>query len=102
MKIHFQRCGGLAGLVMEATLDTASMPPEKASELTQLVNSANVFSAPEKLSAAPGGADDFEYHLAIEDGGRQHSMVLDGRATPPEMKPLMRWLTTAASPRKSA
>jgi hypothetical protein len=102
MKIHFQRSGGLAGVVMEAVLDTASLPAEKAGELEKLVQSANVFSAPENLVGPQGSADDFQYRIAIEDGARRHSIVLDGQATPAEMKPLVRWLTAAALPKKKS
>jgi len=102
MKIFFQRSGGIAGMVIEASLDTASLGAEKSGELLRLVESANALSLPEKLSGPAGSADDFEYQLVIDDGKKKHSVVFDGRAMPAELKPLVRWLTAAAAPKKSA
>jgi hypothetical protein len=102
MRIFFQRSGGIAGTVMETTLDSAELSPEQIAELTNLIESASFFSQPEKLEGPPGSADDYEYRLSVEDGTRKHAMVFDRQATPTEMKPLVRWLSATAAPKKSA
>jgi len=95
MRIHFERSGGLAGLRLQHEIDTASLSPAEAQEVTQMVNSAHFFELPPAIRAAQSGADRFRYKLSVDSGTQQHSIEVDDAAMPEDLRPLLRWLTAA-------
>ena len=102
MRIHFERTGGFAGMRVTATIDTESLSPEEASELQEMVNAASFFDLPEVIEAPNGGADRFQYRLTVEDAGRSHTVRVGEAASPDELRPLLRRLTTLARSSRSS
>ncbi len=98
MRIHFERSGGFAGLRLEATVDTASLPAEMADTLRRLVQAAHVFDLPAVMAPEGPGADRFCYQLTVEDSGRRQSIEACEPAIPGELWPLLRFLTARARP----
>ncbi len=96
MRIHFERSGGFAGLRLEATVDTETLPAETADTLRQLVRAAHVFDLPALMAPANPGADRFCYQLTIEDRGRRRVIEACESAIPGELQPLLRFLTARA------
>jgi hypothetical protein len=71
MKVTLQEYGGIAAGIRRPprTLDTATLAPAQAEELTRLVFAATAASA--GGDAGPGRARDaMSYEMTIEDGGR--------------------------------
>lgn len=95
MNIHFERSGGFAGLRLQHELDTNSLPPAEAEEITRLVDSAHFFELPPTLRATQPGADRFRYKLSVNSGTQNHSVELDDAAAPASLRPLLSWLTAA-------
>jgi hypothetical protein len=100
MHIHFERSGGLAGLRLTTTVDSATLSSDDARKLQELIGTAQFFSLPAMLTAKTPGADRFQYTLTVETQGRQHTITVDEGAAPPTLRPLLNWLTTAAKTRK--
>jgi hypothetical protein len=68
MKITVRRSGGFAGLSENlASVDTTDLHPEKASEISKILESA----AATKPDANPVGADIQRYEIKIEDKGKE-------------------------------
>lgn len=100
MKISFVRTGGFAGIRLATTVDIAALPPDEAKQLRTLVNSAGFFTLPASIRAKTSGVDRFQYTLTVETPDRQHTVTLDESAVPPELRPLLNWLMTAAKTKK--
>jgi hypothetical protein len=96
MRIQFERSGGLAGMRLAVTVDSAALPPDEARDLQQMVQAARLLELPPVLTAAKAGADQFCYRLAVEDGGGQHAVEACEAAVPEGLRPLIRYLTTKA------
>jgi hypothetical protein len=66
MQVRLVRSGGLAGLEMVATVDSADLPGDQQGVVTSLLT--------EDLRSPgvsrPGGADQFSYQLEIQQGDR--------------------------------
>ncbi len=96
MKIQFERTGGFAGMRVETTIDTQSLPSQEASELQEMVDAAGFFDLPATIAAPTPGADQFQYKVTIEAGGRQHTIETGDAALPDALWPLLRRLTALA------
>src|SRR2546425_7633629 len=57
MQVHFERSGGFAGLRISHDVDSANLPPEEASELSKLIETAHFFELPAVLRATLPRAD---------------------------------------------
>ncbi len=95
MRIDFERSGGFAGMRITTTIDTQTLPPDQANELTQLVASSGFFSLPATFPST-GGADQYTYTVTINDQGRQHTVVVKDGSIPPALQPLIQQLTGLA------
>jgi hypothetical protein len=100
MKISFERTGGFAGIRLATTVDSATLTPEEAAQLRTLVDNAKFFALPAKIKATAPGADRFQYAVTIETPNQRHTVTVDEGAAPPELRPLLNWLTTAAKTKK--
>jgi len=95
MLITLHRHGGIAaipGLELRVTVDTDTLPAEKAAELERAVRDAKIeqFS-----SSAPGAArDQRQYDLTIQDGSRTRSAVLRDPIPTQELRELVKLLTS--------
>jgi hypothetical protein len=96
MRIQFERTGGFAGMTVKGDIDTASLPPEEAQSLRELVEAADVYNLPAKPSSSTPGADRFQYTLTIEDEGRRHTAELGEGAASDALRALLRRLTVLA------
>ncbi len=95
MQVHFERSGGFAGLRISLDVDSANLPPEEASELSKLIETAHFFELPAVLRAIQPGADRFQYRLKVKTESQEHSVELDEAATPEGLRPLLNWLMAA-------
>jgi hypothetical protein len=99
MKIQFERTGGFSpAMRRECTLDSAALPPQKARELHDLVQAADVFALPGQGEPPKAAADTFQYKLRVEHEGKEHTVQLDQTSIPSKAWPLVNWLTNQASP----
>ncbi|MDZ7958069.1 MAG: hypothetical protein RMY34_09225 [Aulosira sp. DedQUE10] len=96
MRISFERTGGFAGISKKTTVDTANLPANEANELPRLVEAADLFNLPEKITSANPQADRFQYKLTVEDQGKQHTVIVSEAALPGTLRPLIEWLNQVA------
>jgi hypothetical protein len=99
MRISFERTGGFAGISKKTTVDTATLPPSEAQELPRLVEAADLFKLPERITSPNPQSDRFQYRLTVEDNGRQHTVTVSEAALPGTLRPLIEWLNNAANKR---
>ena len=92
MRISFERTGGFAGISKKTTVDTATLPPNQANELPRLVEAADLFNLPEKITSPNPQVDRFQYKLTVEDQGKQHTVTVSEAALPGTLRPLIEWL----------
>ena len=96
MRITFLRTGGFAGMRLSSTVDTQALPAEDARLLEALVETAGFFKLPASIPAPAGGADRFQYHIAVEAPAGQHAVDVSETALPNELKPLVERLMALA------
>jgi hypothetical protein len=100
MRIAFSRSGGITGIRLGLTLDTATMPSEDARELEDCVLRSGFFELPEVLYS--GGADRLQYKLTIERNGVSHSVQMEDGAIPETLSPLIKRLEAALRARPAS
>jgi hypothetical protein len=89
MRISVKRIGGIAGVTEEiASVDTASLSPDAAQQVEQVVRESRFFELPARVSGATIGADQFQYQITIAEGSRQHVVTFDDESA--ETAPLRR------------
>jgi hypothetical protein len=93
-RIHFERSGGLAGLALKATVDSASLAPDDAAQLAALVDNVRQSAS----QVAPRGADRFQYDIRVERGGKVHTITAHDGSMSPEVKALTEKLMPFARP----
>jgi hypothetical protein len=93
MCIRFKVEGGIAyfpGLSRPMTLDVEELPPEEAHRVRKLVETARFFQQP---SQAPRrGADLQKYVITVQEGDREHTVVLSDPISDPELCALVNYL----------
>jgi hypothetical protein len=102
MRVQFTRAGGFAGMPLSVTIDADTLPPADSQHLRELVEAADFFSLPARLTAPVPGADRFRYAVAIETRERRHAVEIHEAMMPPAVRPLIEWLTAAARARRDA
>ncbi len=100
MRILFERTGGFSGLKLKATLDAATLPAHQARRLRRLLEESHFFELPLRLEGPGGQPDRFQYRLTVEDDNGVRTVQANEDAVPPEMRPLLDWLTAAARQQK--
>ena len=96
MRILFEQTGGFAGLRFAVTIDEAELPPEKARELRRMVEEAEFFTLPGRITSQRPQPDRFQYRLVVFDGKKRHTVAVSDDALPAGLVPLVRWLAEAA------
>lgn len=97
MKIHFERSGGFAGMILSADIDAASLSDTERQALSLLVADSQFFALPAKIAnPETSGADRFNYRITIESEGRTHTVETSEGAAPASLVPLLDWLNVAA------
>lgn len=95
MRISFERTGGFAGISRTTTVDTATLPPEEANQLRQLVEAADFFHLPATITPPTPQPDRFQYQLTVEENGQQHTVRVSEQAAPDALRRLLEWLMDA-------
>jgi hypothetical protein len=99
MVIQFESEGGFGyfpGLSRPLRIDTSKLAPEQAKHLEELVDHAEFFDQPSRLSAPhPGAADFRSYTITVEDGDRTHTVKTDDITENAELQPLVDYLRAA-------
>ena len=94
MKIRFRQTGGFGGLVLGCDLDTSTLPPVEAQELTRLIKQANL----EKIRAKPNqkARDLQNYEIAVESNEITAKVSLDDMSVEANLEPLLQFLRRRA------
>ncbi len=93
MRVRFERTGGFTGRKLKAQLDSAALPAAEASQLARLVAESRFFDLPGRSEAASPRADHFSYIVTIESKHRAHTIRASEPSVPPEIRPLLAWLS---------
>jgi len=83
-------------MTVSGKIDTASLPPEEAQDLREMVDAAGVYDLPARPDTPAPGADRFQYTLTVEDAGRQHTVEVGEAGASDELRALLRRLTILA------
>jgi hypothetical protein len=95
-RIDFERSGGFAGISLAASVDTASLAPDEAREIEQLLEKIDFDALRQRPPRATRGADRFQYNLtASVKGARQNVSIGEAELTP-ELRALVERLTEIA------
>jgi hypothetical protein len=95
MRLSFRQSGGFAGLILGCDLDTEKLPPAEAAELLRLVEQAALDKIGAKTSAK--GRDLMNYEIVVVDKGRTKKATFDDMTIPPNVQPLVDFLSRRAS-----
>lgn len=80
VRVQFKTTGGIAhfpGLAKPTVIDSNQLNAEEAKKLTQLIEAADFFELPTKISTtSPGAADYRQYTITIEDQQKKHTVEL--------------------------
>jgi Emfourin len=93
MKVRFRQTGGFGGLVLGCDLDTSTLPPAEAQELTRLIKQANL----EKIHSRPSqkARDLLNYEIAVESEMTARASF-DDMSVPANVEPLLGFLRQRA------
>lgn len=95
MRVDLVRSGGVAGVLLRASLDTETLPAPEAAQVERLVRGADLPALVADRCPA-GGPDRFQYDLTVHAAGERHQLrVADGRV-PPQLRPLLDHLVQVA------
>jgi hypothetical protein len=94
-RLHLTRTGGLAGIAMEATVDTGELDPATADRVLAAVRT-DVSSR----RAAPGLPDAFTYELEIDDGSGTRRVTFSDPDAPASLQPALEVLRPRMRPRR--
>jgi hypothetical protein len=100
VQIEFKMEGGLAhfpGLSKPVSIGSEHLSLEESVELEGLLEKARFFELPTGPPLAPkGAADYYQYTVAIEVGGRRHTLKLTDPIEDPNLQRLITILRTKA------
>jgi hypothetical protein len=96
MRIEFERSGGFAGMQLSTSVDTGGLAPRDAALLESAVEAADFAQLPRRLVSAAPGADRFQYHLVVEQGGERYEVDVGEAALPDSLRPLIEQLSRLA------
>jgi hypothetical protein len=94
MYIEVVRSGGLIGVPLRGTIDTAELPAPTATQVKQELNRL-AYGAP---AAPPRHPDSFQYEITVVDGNRRRSALLDEAQLPEGLRPVIDAALARASP----
>jgi hypothetical protein len=93
--LRLTRTGGLAGIAMEATVDTGELDPATADRILAAVRRADTSSR-----GAPGLPDAFTYELEMDDGGGIRRVTFSDPGAPESLRPALDVLRPRMRPRR--
>jgi hypothetical protein len=94
MKVRFRQTGGFGGLVLGCDLDTSTLPPAEAQELTRLVKQANLEKIQTRRSEK--ARDLQNYEVAVEGDGITAKATFDDMSVDANVEPLLEFLRQRA------
>ncbi|MGH3771951.1 MAG: protealysin inhibitor emfourin [Pseudonocardiaceae bacterium] len=89
MRVSVTRRGGLAGVALHATLDTAQLSVADAVSAEAALRGLPWGRQP----GEPTGADRFRYELSTEEGGHERNVELGETEIPATLRPLLELLS---------
>jgi hypothetical protein len=95
MHVSFERSGGVTGIPVTISFDTASLSSQEIIQLSRLIEISGFFELP-SASPTPTQPDRFQYKIIVCEGDRQHTVTRGEVAVPATLKPLLDWLVEAA------
>lgn len=98
MKIYFERSGGFSGSRIAATIDTNLLRSGERKQISDLLYSSKFFDLASKSQPLKvEGVDFFKYKITVDtEGHKQFSLEITDFSTPPELKPLINFMTERA------
>ena len=97
-QLSLRRTGGLAGLPLQAALDTSTLPSAEAEAIVGALDRANLTDTHSAADDPPGAADTFHYELQVDRAGKTHTASFSDRQVPDELKPVINTLMERAEP----
>jgi hypothetical protein len=97
-RLSLRRTGGLAGVPMQATLDTRDLAPAQAQEVIQALDDFDLTQVGSADDLPAGAADAFHYDLRVDRDGESSAASFSERQVPTRLAPLLRALMDAAKP----
>ena len=94
MKVKLVRSGGIAGLTMVASVDSADLPPDQQNVVSTLLTKDLRGSG----ASPPGAADQFTYRLEIHQGDRTVKRQWKEPEVHETVRPLLTALARQAKP----
>jgi len=85
MQVEVVRRGGIAGVTVRGTVDTAEFPPDVAAAAEAALRGL-AFDRP---PSPPRHPDSFQYAVSVVHGGTPRTAVLDEADVPPALLPLI-------------
>ncbi len=97
-QLSLRRTGGLAGLPLQAALDTSTLPSAEANAIVGALDRVDLAHVSTAADTPPGAADTFHYELQVERAGETHTASFADRQVPDELKPVIHALMERAEP----
>ena len=94
MKVRFRQTGGFGGLVLGCDLDTSTLPPAEAQELTRLVKQANLKNI--QTGGSQKARDLQNYEITVEGDSMTARATFDDMSVDPDVEPLLEFLRERA------
>lgn len=88
--------GYFPGLAKPVVIEAGELPEADARELERLVANARLFDRPTAAAAPARGADQRQFAITIEEGGRRHEVQVGEPIDDPELRRLVRFLEVMA------
>ncbi|MDQ3150576.1 MAG: hypothetical protein M3R63_02245 [Actinomycetota bacterium] len=92
------RSGGFAGLTRRSSVDTATLPPDEARQLRDLVAGLDFAALADAGASRSRAPDSYSYDLTIVRGPERVRVVRDDRGIGAELRPLIRFLDQRTQP----
>jgi hypothetical protein len=96
--IRLRRTGGVAGIVTEATVDTADLDPGEAESVLSALSGVDLDAQAAAAPPPPGPPDTFRYALEVREGSVTRTVELSERDIPAALRPLVDELVRRAEP----
>ena len=91
MIIHIERSGGFAGIALKKTVDSDSLPKEKAEQVKGIISDSDFFSLSSELSSSRS-RDKFQYKITISVEDKSNTVVFGEETMPDTVRRLVDWI----------
>ncbi len=98
MRISFERSGGFMGRKVNFSTDLDELADDEAIILKHLLDQADFFNLPEKLTSHPI-PDEFNYLITVETGIKSHRVRFSETSVTEPLRPLVDNLSSLARAR---